>query len=460
MDITQVEKARRWVGLGVIVGTIGSIAWFFSPGLPVMWAPRASEAVKLSGLALFNRDWQNDAQKAKAEEATPEQLRLAKLSVGPVFNAASCVACHFESGVGGAGPNAVNVTSFTILPTTDDPHVREGTVHRFAANETFQETLDLLKKTYTRPLPSDSKVPITAQQRQDANPLRVTPINTPALFGSGWIDRIPAKAITHRAFANGMKGVVSDFRGDFGKTVPMGRYRVLPDGRVGKFGWKAQFATLEEFVGAACANELGLSNPVMERAKPLALAKNGKAPETVAQLARKEFALMVAFVDTLPRPIESIPNDPQARARVEQGRRVFSSVGCAVCHQPDLGGVKGVYSDFLLHRLVEKSTNHGYYEPPPMPLPEEHPDLDEWKTPPLWGVADSAPYMHDGAIATLEGAIDEHQGDAKEVTKAYKLLPPDDQQALIAFLKSLRAPTDAVPAPPPSETEIASLTAR
>ena len=29
----------------------------------------------------------------------------------------------------------------------------------------------------------------------------------------------------------------------------------------------------------------------------------------------------------------------------------------------------------------------------------------EWRTPPLWGVADSAPYLHDGRAATLEAAI-------------------------------------------------------
>jgi len=35
----------------------------------------------------------------------------------------------------------------------------------------------------------------------------------------------------------------------------------------------------------------------------------------------------------------------------------------------------------------------------------------QWKTPALWGVADSAPYMHDGSAPTLRDAILKHGGD-------------------------------------------------
>jgi CxxC motif-containing protein (DUF1111 family) len=80
-----------------------------------------------------------------------------------------------------------------------------------------------------------------------------------------------------------------------------------------------------------------------------------------------------------------------------------------------------------------------------VPLPGSHPRPDEWKTPPLWGVADSAPYFHDGASSTLEDAILRHEGDAIAVTRAFKNLPTPDQQAVIAFLKTLRAPPKALP---------------
>ena len=41
---------------------------------------------------------------------------------------------------------------------------------------------------------------------------------------------------------------------------------------------------------------------------------------------------------------------------VERGEELFQGIGCARCHTPDMGGVAGVYSDFLLHRLDDPST--------------------------------------------------------------------------------------------------------
>ena len=90
----------------------------------------------------------------------------------------------------------------------------------------------------------------------------------------------------------------------------------------------------------------------------------------------------------------------------------------------------------------------GYRETPPVPLPEDYPLPEEWKTPPLWGVADSAPYFHDGGSPTLESAIRRHHGDAEAVTAAYVKLPADDRTALVDFLKTLRAPSDAEPVSP------------
>ena len=95
-------------------------------------------------------------------------------------------------------------------------------------------------------------------------------------------------------------------RGEFEGIMP-GRPRVLPDGRVGKFGWKAQFASLEEFVAAACANEIGLGNPKMEQAQPIGhRLPGGRRPTSTA----KQFRDLVAFVDTLPRPVEIAAGRP------------------------------------------------------------------------------------------------------------------------------------------------------
>ncbi len=94
-----------------------------------------------------------------------------------------------------------------------------------------------------------------------------------------------------------------------------GRPRVLPDGRVGKFGWKAQFASLEDFVAAACANEIGLGNPKMTQAVPI----GHNYPDVPADLDREQFRDLVAFVDTLARPVEIAPKDPAEADLVAPG---------------------------------------------------------------------------------------------------------------------------------------------
>jgi CxxC motif-containing protein (DUF1111 family) len=65
---------------------------------------------------------------------------------------------------------------------------------------------------------------------------------------------------------------------------------------------------------------------------------------------------------------------------------------------------------------------------------------DAWRTPPLWGVADSAPYLHDGRAPTLEDAIHQHGGQAARSRQQFDQLSPEERVQVIDFLKTLRAP--------------------
>lgn len=58
----------------------------------------------------------------------------------------------------------------------------------------------------------------------------------------------------------------------------------------------------------------------------------------------------------------------------------------------------------------------------------------------LWGVADTAPYLHDGRATTLTQAIEAHGGDAQAARDAFMQLSDEDRALVIAFLGRLRTP--------------------
>ncbi|MEX1231461.1 MAG: di-heme oxidoredictase family protein [Planctomycetaceae bacterium] len=398
-----------------------------------MFSPSQAE-LKETGKTLFEHEWRPHDPLASGGDG-----------LGPVFNAKSCVACHFQGGVGGAGPNKNNVTAFEVEPRPSHPEtVLNGVVHASAILPSFQETAGYVRELFPIVRKGERIIGIcNSVTIRDFDPLRVTSINTPALFGAGLIDGISDGEIKRHIYARAFKAMGQEFQLDF-DTTPIGRFRKLDGGRVGKFGWKGQFATLEEFVAAACAVEVGLTNPHRPQEKPL---HQGPDEEAGLDLNGEQFLALVTFCETLPAPRMELPADTAQRDQVLAGQHAFIAVGCADCHTPELGGVEGIYSDLLLHRMSSRQTpGYGRVERD-IPIPEDYPKPDEWKTPPLWGVADTAPYFHDGSSPTLEAAIARHEGDAERVREKYKTLSERDQQAIVAFLKSLRAPRQAPSTP-------------
>lgn len=428
------SRARRRVGWLMTAGLSFGLAWAATPGLPILWGPRASAEAKAGGLALFEHEWQVQDPIAKGD------------GLGPVFNGRSCVACHFQGGVGGGGANQHNVVSFELMPTAERPTLKGGLIHAFAVENKFTEKLGTLRTMFPV-IPGSVRVEGNCQVLvHDFDPVRTASVNSTALFGAGWVDRLSGKTIYQQGLRNAVAKVGRELSGEFG-GMPVGRPRVLADGRIGKFGWKAQFASLEDFVAAACANEIGLGNPVMGQAKPI----GHDYPDVPPDLDRAQFRHLVAFVDTLPRPEEILPADVAGATSALLGKEFFEKVGCATCHTPEIGGLAGVYSDFLLHRLDDRTNGGDGYSTrstPQIPLPEAFPLPEEWKTPPLWGVADSAPYFHDGGSKTLEAAISRHRGDGDAVLAAYNKLAVQDQRAVVDFLKTLKAPGEAKAASP------------
>ncbi|HLW67674.1 MAG TPA: di-heme oxidoredictase family protein [Gemmataceae bacterium] len=449
---TAIARRRRWIGIGLLALLAFTIYFFFFfNGLPVIWGPTARASEIAAGRELFEHEW------------TPNDPLAHGDGLGPVFNARSCASCHFQGGLGGGGDVKHNATVFEVNSRPNDPNFHTGSVHNFSVDAASQESTGQLKTLF--PMIKGRSFTVTGGDPHcpytrtvtvpDFDPVQTHTVQPTALFGAGWVDLISDRAIIHNRQTRLIRATTGEFNRDF-SAIPTGRIHTLADGRVGKFGWKAQFATLREFVAAACANELGLGTPDMEQAKPLCDPNRTAPPD----LDKKQFRALVSFVKTLPKPVETLPSDPVQREAAVRGKEVFRSVGCAACHVPDMGGVKGVYSDFLLYSLENTGPAGGdsYGEPPPehklAPRPENEPKPSEWKTPALWGVADSAPYMHDGSASTLQIAIAQHRGDAKSVQEAYSRLPPADQAAVIAFLQSLKAPPDATQLQDPSITKI------
>jgi CxxC motif-containing protein (DUF1111 family) len=420
---------RVWYLLALVLALVPA-------GLRWMLWPRAhTQVVDASmvqaGEVLFKHEWK-----------VKDSLCAGSDGLGPVFNATSCLECHHQGGPGGSGGLGFNVTAFRVqLP--GQKTVKEGIVHAAHIQGTKPETLndvhpDLPKISQPK---LDQLVLMPGRQRQRllAMPVGVlvSQRNTPALFGAKLIDEIPERVILAGAKAQRVRWGMAPSDDE---SAPVGRALRLQNGRIGRFGWKAQMASLSDFVRAACANELGLSNP--DHAQPTPLYAKASLQPASLDLTAEQCDQLTAFCASLARPVERLPKDV-TEEQAAAGCKLFTTVGCADCHTPNLGEVDGLYSDLLLHRMGMDLVGGGYYGAPTIPVvgpTVEGPSPTEWRTPPLWGVADSAPYMHDGRAATLEEAISVHGGQGARAARNFAALSPTEQAQLIGFLKTLRAP--------------------
>jgi CxxC motif-containing protein (DUF1111 family) len=433
--------ALCWVGLLTVIVPVGyrTTGWL----LRVDLRPKTDALSSQAGRELFLHEW------------TPgDPLAVRGDGLGPVFNASSCVACHKQGGDGGSGSLEHNVTVFTRAPKAG-ARAGRGVIHQFAIDAAAQETLQNISLQFpqkSRPTLGDlqailAKPDNTAAGVQAVGAVAIPEIdigqrNTPALFGASLIDAIPDAAIVANERNQRMKLGLSALSGE---QIPAGRAAKLSRTRIGKFGWKANIGNLSEFVRVACASELGLSNPL--QAQPASLSQPEYRPRGL-DLTDQQCDQMTAYIASLPRPREVIPSSAAEAARAVAGKKHFMQIGCINCHTSDLAEAQGIYSDLLLHEMGEGLGGGGggfYGEESSDPSAE--PDFDggstspsEWRTPPLWGIADSAPYLHDGRAASLAEAIKLHAGQASSSANRFASLSEVQKEELIAFLNTLRAP--------------------
>jgi CxxC motif-containing protein (DUF1111 family) len=441
---------------GAIIAALVSIVVY--PAGPWGWPNSARAADTECGEKLFRHIWESGDLVAGSGDG-----------LGPMYNERSCVACHFLGGAGGAGPNKNNVDILSGAPPTDQKHVEKliqqlGHIHsgfgrgtsivlhhystdgRYAPfrdrllgirTPTADATRQMLAISASRRSKKSDDSPIKTLHARGAT-LLLSQRNTTPLFGAGLIDAISEKDIREAGAAEGLEN-----RGISGRFV-------------GRFGWRGQVATLKNFVLGACAVEVGLQNPDQAQMRnPLLLGQTVFAPgQPITErldMTPEYCDDLVAYVVSLPRPRQLPADDAQQTVYLQHGQNLFETVGCVLCHRPQLGSVAGLYSDLLLHdmgtRLEDPASassfaSSEYYGPPPdLTSPFAAERRREWKTPPLWGLQDSKPYLHDGRAATIEEAIDWHGGEAASSRERYVALPAEARAHIVLFLSTLRAPT-------------------
>jgi hypothetical protein len=303
-------------------------------------------------------------------------------------------------------------------------------------------------------------------------------INPPALFGTGGVQLVARemtadlqqlKAI---ALANpGMQialqtkdvnfgTIVADIHGSLNTSGVKG---VDTDLVIRPFGRKGEFSSVRQFGIAAMMFHFG-----MQPVEAVGVGIDGDGDGVANEVLVGEMSALEIFLTTQERPFIA-PHEKQA----QRGFRLFEHIGCAGCHRPEMktrshilsygypeietnpganifysvdltGGLthfESTAEDGIIVRMFSDLKRHNLG---PGLAEDFHLAGDqrnqEFITAKLWGVADSAPYLHDGRALTLRDAIILHGGEAKAVRDAFLRLSINEQNQLLLFLLTLRNP--------------------
>ncbi len=270
------------------------------------------------------------------------------------------------------------------------------------------------------------------------------------------------------------------------KNVSFGKIIAHPDGKldfseiegidkdlvVKPFGWKGNVAQLRRFAEDAARIHFGVQSHVLAlqwKDKPdyekLGPGPNWWDPDNDGVQREIEEGILTSFavyMAMLEIPVMTPPFDSGLKQRWANGAGVFEQIGCANCHHTQLtlqalifreysdttgapplefnileigDQPRGTYNVRLFSDLKRHDMGPGLADPhdePGSSIPRS-----VFLTRPLWGLAESAPYMHDGRATTIPEAILAHGGEAEQARDAFVALDKDAQKDLHVFLLSL-----------------------
>jgi hypothetical protein len=281
------------------------------------------------------------------------------------------------------------------------------------------------------------------------------------------------KALTSKGISFGSVTVNADCTVNFGATVG-----VDTDLIVKPFGWKGREATLKRFVEGGFRVHFGIqSQPQVDLKCPNTnLLGTGACPDpdgdgVVNELTEGGLSAMAVYMGLREIPVRVPAISAAAQARANSGESLFKSVGCATCHTQFMTAKSPIHVE-AADSLANKGTggkgitlNLAVDNKDPKPavnadgsmtievfsdfkrhdvgtaLADNQPfnqiAANQFITPPLWGIAVSAPYLHDGRARTLQDAILQHDGDALAVRNSFAALTADQQSQVVEFLLTL-----------------------
>jgi len=331
--------------------------------------------------------------------------------LGPLFNGTGCAVCHNVPAIGGSSPMTELRGGFRDA---------DGKFHVVGGTTLFQ-MFSLPDHRCQATIPAEANVVA-----------RRAPI---PLFGGGLVEAVPDDTL-----------LALDDPFDRDRDGISGRAAVIVDKasgqrRVGRFGWKAQIATLLTFSGDAYTNEMGITNDLFPDEphggiSPARLRECDRLRDPEDRVDPRTGKRAIDNFESFMRFLAPPPRGPITE-QVRIGEQVFAAVGCTACHVPAMTTGANAsaalnrktlapFSDFLLHELgTGDGIEQGAAEP------------DEIRTPALWGLRLRRPLLHDGSAATPAEAIRRHGGEAAGVIERYNRAGEEMRRALLAFLDSL-----------------------
>jgi CxxC motif-containing protein (DUF1111 family) len=376
--------------------------------------------------------------------------------VGPRFNFVGCGGCHSQPAIGGTSPRenplfrVTDELGFTgnVIPSfiRRNGPIREARL-QFKPDGSRDGGVTNLFVITGHPEAAGCNIRQPDLEREVRNRNIIFRIPTP-VFGTGLIEHLTDTAILANLEDN---SATKKSLGISGRVNRNGN-----DGKISKFGWKAQNPSLLVFSAEAYNVEMGITNqgfPTEREENPGCLfptERFGTVPNDVVENVGTISAIdnFANFQRFLAPPAPS-PTKPGGASSIGRGRQQFMNVGCALCHTPTLktpgnittralaGQNANLFSDLALHAMGPGLADD---------ILQGLARGDEFRTAPLWGLGQRVFFRHDGRTDDLLDAIREHKSDgnsrfgpseANAVIERFNRLDEREKQDLLNFLRSL-----------------------